>query len=87
MSKCGYPKYETPNPNDMLSYYSAERQSLCGVVRYRVRIFSRGLKIQVVEYKNGGKFLETAISLRFIVKIKSRIEYIKNARQDLIAEQ
>ncbi len=32
MSKCGYPKYETPNPNDMFSYYSAERQSLCGVV-------------------------------------------------------
>lgn len=32
MTKCGYGKGDAPNPDDMLAYYSAERQKECGVV-------------------------------------------------------
>lgn len=32
MAKCGYSKSDVPNPDDMLEYYSAERQAEWGVV-------------------------------------------------------
>ena len=32
MTKCGYSQTDVPNPDDMLIYYSAERQAECGVV-------------------------------------------------------
>lgn len=32
MTKCGYSQSDAPNPDDMLAYYSAERQHLFGVV-------------------------------------------------------
>lgn len=32
MTKCGYAQNEIPNPDDMLAYYSAERQAQWGVV-------------------------------------------------------
>lgn len=32
MTKCGYSSNDTPNPDDMLAYYSAERQNEWGVV-------------------------------------------------------
>lgn len=32
MTKCGYSACDKPNPDDMLSYYSAESQAACGVV-------------------------------------------------------
>lgn len=40
MTKCGYLQGDTPNPDDMLTYYSAERQAEWGVVGIEFKLLA-----------------------------------------------